>query len=70
MFFSNIEAAPNSNTISKDDKEILSSSDIIVQLGMLPDDKSSIIKESQILIGVLNPYDNKEKLINLSQKKM
>ena len=41
---------------SKDDKEILSSSDIIVQLGILPDDKISIIKESQILIGVLNPY--------------
>ena len=35
---------------SKDDKEILSSSDIIVQLSMLPDDKTSIIKESQILI--------------------
>ena len=54
--------------ISKDDKEILSSSDIIVQLGMLPDDKSSIIKESQILIGVLNPYDNKAKLESLAKK--
>ena len=43
--------------ISKDDKEILSSSDIIVQLGMLPDDKSWIIKENQIRIGVLNLYD-------------
>ena len=31
--------------ISKDDKEILSSSDIIVQLGMLSDEKASIIKE-------------------------
>ena len=29
---------------SKDDKEILSSSDIIVQLSMLTDDKTSIIK--------------------------
>ena len=56
--------------ISKDDKEILSSSNIIVQLGMLPDDKSSIIKESQILIGVLNPYDNKEKLEDLAKKKI
>ena len=56
--------------ISKDDKEILSSSDIIVQLGMLPDDKSSIIKENQILIGVLNPYDNKDKLENLAKKKI
>ena len=56
--------------ISKDDKEILTSSDIIVQLGMLPDDKSSIIKESQILIGVLNPYDNKDKLETLAKKKI
>ena len=56
--------------ISKDDKEILSSSDIIVQLGMLPDDKASVIKENQILIGVLNPYENKDKLENLSKKKI
>ena len=56
--------------ISKDDKEILSSSDIIVQLGMLPDDKSSIIKGNQILIGVLNPYDNKDKLVSLAKKKI
>ena len=35
---------------------------------MLPDDKSSIIKESQILIGVLNPYDNKVKLESLAKK--
>ena len=53
---------------SKDDKEILGSSDIIVQLGMLPDDKISIIKESQILIGVLNPYENKDKLEILAKK--
>tara|TARA_B100000035_G_scaffold12358_1_gene10349 strand:- start:1338 stop:2426 length:1089 start_codon:yes stop_codon:yes gene_type:complete len=56
--------------ISNDDNEILSSSDIIVQLGMLPDDKASVIKENQILIGVLNPYENKNKLENLSKKKI
>ena len=56
--------------ISKDDKEILSSSDIIVQLGMLSDEKSSIMKESQILVGVLNPYDNKGKLESLVKKKI
>ena len=56
--------------ISKDETEILSSSDIIVQLGMLSDDKISKIKENQTLIGVLNPYDNKEKLENLAKKKI
>ncbi len=56
--------------ISKDEKEIISSSDIVVQLGMLPEDKISIIKENQILIGVLNPYDNKDKLESLAKKKI
>ena len=37
--------------ISKDEKEVLNSSDIIVQLGMPSDDKNSIIKENQTLIG-------------------
>ena len=56
--------------ISKNDNEILSNADVIVQLGMLTDDKSSLIKENQTLIGVLNPYDNKEKLESLSKKKI
>ena len=55
---------------SKDEKEVLDSSDIIVQLGMLSDDKSSVIKEGQILIGVLNPYENKDKLETLAKKKI
>ena len=37
--------------ISKDESEILNVSDIIVQLGMLSEDKTSNIKENQILIG-------------------
>ena len=56
--------------ILDDENEIITNSDIIVQLGMLSDDKSSLIKENQILIGVFNPYDNKEKLENLSKKKI
>jgi len=56
--------------IVNDENEILSSSDIILQLGMLSETKSSLIKENQTLIGVFNPYDNKEKLLNLSKKKI
>ena len=55
---------------SRDETEILSSSDIIAQLAMLSEDKSSNIRENQTLIGVLNPYDNKEKLQNLVKKKL
>ena len=54
--------------ILKDETEVLNSSDIIVQLGILSDDKIEKIKENQTLIGVLNPYNNKEKLENLAKK--
>ena len=46
---------------SDDDKEVINLSNIVVQLGLLSDDKSSLLKEDQTLIGVLNPYDNKKK---------
>ena len=53
-----------------DEKEIINLSNIIVQLGLLSDGKSSLLKEDQTLIGVLNPYDNKEKLEVLKNKKI
>ena len=56
--------------ISNDEKEILTNSDIIIQLGMFSDEKSSLFKENQNLIGVFNPYDNKDKIENLSKKKV
>ena len=56
--------------ISKDDKEILNNSDIIVQLNLLSEDKSSMINENQTLIGVFNPYNNRERLETLTKKKI
>ena len=56
--------------ILKDETEILNSSDIIVQLGMLANEKISNIKENQTIIGVLNPYKNKEQLEKLVKKKI
>ena len=56
--------------VLKDETEILNSSDIIVQLGMLSENKASKIKENQTLIGVLNPYNNKEYLQKLSKNKI
>ena len=44
--------------ISHDEKKIINDADIIVQLGLPSDEKSSLIKENQTLIGVLNPYKN------------
>jgi NAD(P) transhydrogenase subunit alpha len=55
-------------TISGDEKEIINSADVIVQLGLPSDDKSSLLKENQTLIGVLNPYDNQNKINDLVKK--
>ena len=55
-------------SILKDEKEIISNANIIVQLGLFDDDKSSLLKENQTFIGVLNPYDNKDKIDNLVKK--
>ena len=55
---------------SNDEKEILINADIIVQLGLLSDDKNSLLRENQTFIGVLNPYDNKDKIDNLVKKKI
>ena len=56
--------------IFKDDSEIIDKVNIIVQLGPLSKDKSSLLRENQIIIGVLNPYDNKDELNKLVEKKI
>ncbi|MDC2985732.1 NAD(P) transhydrogenase subunit alpha [Candidatus Pelagibacter sp.] len=55
---------------SDDENEVIDRSNIIVQLGLLSEDKYSFIKEDKTLIGVLNPFDNKEKLDKLRQNKI
>ncbi len=54
----------------ENEKELIQSSDILIQLGLPSDDKLSYLKENQILIGVLNPFVNKEKLDILLKKKI
>ena len=55
-------------SIFKDENEIVKNADVIVQLGLLDNDKISLLKEKQTFIGVLNPYDNKDKINNLVEK--
>ena len=57
-------------TIIKDDKELINNSNILIQLNIPDDNKLSFLKEDQSVIGVLDPYSNKEKLSNLSKKKI
>ena len=56
--------------ISKDEKVIINQANIIVQVGLLSDDKNSSMKQDQIIIGSLNPYNNKDKIEALSKKKI
>ena len=53
--------------ISSEDK-IISDSDAIVQMNILKDDNLIKLKKNQILIGVLNPYLNENKLKDISKK--
>ncbi len=54
--------------ISDNDNEILKTADIVVQLNLLTNDNLLNLKENQILIGVLNPYKNQEKINELNKK--
>ena len=56
--------------IINEEKKILNNADIIVQLGLPSDEKLSNLKSNQSLIGVLNPYLNKEKIDSLIKKKI
>ena len=56
--------------IVDDEKVLIESGKIIVQLALPSDQKISLFKEDQILIGVLNPFLNKEKLSGLVKKKI
>ena len=55
-------------SILKDEKEIITNTDIIAQLNLFDDEKTAFLKENQTFIGVINPYDNKDKISNLVKK--
>ena len=52
--------------ILKNDEEVISVSSAILQMNILNDTYLNKLNKNQILIGVLNPYLNKEKLKNIS----
>ena len=56
--------------ILKTPEEVIKISDLIIQLNILSDDNNLLLKEKQTLIGVLNPFINKEKIENLLKKKV
>ena len=54
----------------ENEEEIIKNSDIVIQLGLPHDNKLSLLKENQTLIGSLNAFSNKEKLEKLKLKKI
>ncbi len=68
--FDNDEYISQGAKILENEKELIKNSNIIVQLGLPSDDKLSNFIENQNLIGVLNPFINKDKLNNLIKKKV
>ena len=53
-----------------DDKKLIENSDIVIQINLLDKDKTSLLKSNQTFIGILNPYENKSKLDELTKKKL
>ena len=52
------------------EEEIINASDIITQIGLPSEEKLSLFKEDQNLVGSLNAFLNKEKLNSLKSKKI
>ena len=54
--------------ILKNEEEIINNADVITQLSLPSDARMSLLKENQTLIGVFNPYENKNKLESIVKK--
>ena len=55
--------------ILESEDKVLDKSDLIIQMNFINAERSSKLKKDQHLIGVLNPYENDEKLKKLVEKK-
>ena len=56
--------------ILDDEEKVLSNADIVLQMNLISDGSVEKLKNDTILIGVLNPYVNNEKLKKLLDKKI
>ena len=56
--------------ILDNDEKVLSDADLVLQMNLISEENFEKLKNDQILIGVLNPYSNKEKIKKLLDKKI
>ena len=68
--FSNEDYKKLGVNLSDNENELINDANILVQLGLPNNDKLSLLKENQTLIGSLNAFSNKEKLESLKTKKI
>ena len=54
--------------IYNEENEIIEKSNILVQLGLMTDDNCVKMKEDQVFIGSLNPYNNQDRIKNLTKR--
>ena len=64
------EYKKNGVEIKKDASEVLSSSNLILKVNCPNNEEINLIKDNTIIIGIMNPNKNKEKLKSLIQKKI
>ncbi len=56
--------------LTDNEQDLVKNADVLVQLGLPNDEKLSLLKENQTLIGSLNTFSNKKKLEDLKEKKI
>ena len=56
--------------MSTSEKQLIENSDVLIQMSLLDETKTSILKSNQTYIGVLDPYENKNRLDELAKKKI
>ena len=68
--FSDKEYESEGVTFFEDYKDIINNSDVLIQLGLPQEEKLSLLKENQTLVGSLNAFLNQDKLEKLKSKKI
>ena len=68
--FKDSDYADQGVNLFADNKKLIESSDVLIQMGLTNDENLSLLKPNQTYIGVLNFYENKEKLKDLIKKKI
>ena len=56
--------------ILDNDENVLSQANLLLQMNLISEENFKKLKNEQILIGVLNPYSNNEKIKRLLDKKI